>query len=80
MNFNFLTPVSDSVLAHNELIAQQALGKKIKVHSNQNGIPDLENVQIAIIGVKENRNDVNYIGAEINFDSIRKTLYTLFPE
>jgi len=79
MNFNFLTPVSDSVLAHNELIAQQALGKKIKVHSNQNGIPDLENVQIAIIGVKENRNDVNYIGAEINFDSIRKTLYTLFP-
>jgi arginase family enzyme len=79
MNFNFLTPVSDAVLAHNELIAQQALGKKIKVHSQQNGIPDLEDVQIAIIGVKENRNDVNYIGAEISFDSIRKTLYTLFP-
>ncbi|WP_296312015.1 formimidoylglutamase [Winogradskyella sp. UBA3174] len=79
MNFNFLTPVSDSVLAHNELIALQALGKKIKVHSRQNGIPDLENVQLAIIGVQENRNDVNYIGANINFDSIRKTLYTLFP-
>jgi arginase family enzyme len=29
--------------------------------------------------VQENRNDVNYIGADINFDSIRKTLYTLFP-
>jgi len=79
MNFNFLTPVSDAVLVHNELTAQQALGKKIKVHSRQNGIPDLEGVQIAIIGVQENRNDVNYIGAEINFDSIRKTLYTLFP-
>lgn len=79
MNFNFLTPVSDTVLAHNELIAQQALGKKIKVHSRQNGIPDLEDVQMAIIGVKENRNDVNFIGAEINFDSIRKTVYTLFP-
>jgi formiminoglutamase len=79
MNFNFLTPVSDAVLAHNELIAQQALGKKIRVHSRQNGIPDLENVNMVIIGVKENRNDINYIGAEINFDSIRKTLYTLFP-
>jgi len=79
MNFNFLTPVSDSVLAHKELIAQQALGKKINVHSRQNGIPDLDGVQLAIIGVKENRNDVNYMGAVINFDSIRKTLYTLFP-
>ncbi|WP_299364017.1 formimidoylglutamase [Winogradskyella sp.] len=79
MNFNFLTPVSDAVLAHNELIAQQALGKKIKVHSRQNGIPDLDNVQLAIIGVQENRNDVNYMGADINFDSVRKALYTLFP-
>ena len=79
MNFNFLTPVSDAVLAHNELIAQQALGKKIKVHSRQNGIPDLDNVQLAIIGVQEHRNDVNYMGADISFDSIRKALYTLFP-
>lgn len=79
MNFNFLTPVSDAVLAHNELTAQQALGKKIKVHSRQNGIPDLEDVQMAIIGVQENRNDINYMGAKVNFDSIRKTLYTLFP-
>ncbi|WP_370003510.1 formimidoylglutamase, partial [Winogradskyella sp.] len=79
MNFNFLSPVSDAVLAHNELLAQQALGKKIKIHSRQNGIPDLDGVQLAIIGVKENRNDVNFMGAEINFDSIRKTLYTLFP-
>ncbi|QXP79877.1 MULTISPECIES: formimidoylglutamase [Winogradskyella] len=79
MNFSFLKPVSDAVLAHNELTAQQALGKKIKVHSRQNGIPDLEGVQVAIIGVLENRNDVNYIGNPINLDSIRKTLYTLFP-
>lgn len=79
MNFNFLTPVSDTVLAHKEMTAQQALGKKIKIHSRQEGIPDINDVQIAIIGVKENRNDVNYIGEKINFDSIRKTLYSLFP-
>jgi arginase family enzyme len=79
MNFNFLTPVSDTVLAHKEMTAQQALGKKIKIHSRQEGIPDINDVQIAIIGVQENRNDVNYIGEKINFDSIRKTLYSLFP-
>jgi arginase family enzyme len=79
MNFNFLSPVSDAVLAHNELLSQQALGKKIKIHSKQNGIPDLDEVNIALLGVLENRNDINYIGEELQFDSLRKSLYALFP-
>jgi arginase family enzyme len=79
MNFNFLSPVSDAVLAHNELLSEQALGKKMKIHSTQNGIPDLEGVSLAIIGVRENRNDVNYMGEELSFDTIRTSLYALFP-
>lgn len=79
MNFNFLSPVSDSVLAHCELLSQQTLGKKVKIHSEQHGIPDLDDVKLAIIGVKENRNDVNYIGSDLNFSDIRTTLYSLFP-
>ncbi|WP_417291258.1 formimidoylglutamase [Corallibacter sp.] len=79
MNFNFLSPVSDTVLAHNELLSQQALGKKIKVHSKQQGLPDLDNVKIAIVGVLENRNDINYIGEDIYLDDIRKSFYSLFP-
>ncbi|GAA3603283.1 formimidoylglutamase [Flavivirga amylovorans] len=79
MNFNFLSPVSDLVLAHNELLSSQALGRKFKIHSLQNGIPDLDDVDIAIFGVLENRNDVNYIGEEFQLDEIRKSLYGLFP-
>ncbi len=79
MNFNFLTPVSDLVLAHNELLSSQALGRKIRIHSAQNGIPDLESVDIAILGVLENRNDVNYIGEEFQLNEIRKSFYGLFP-
>lgn len=79
MNFNFLSPVSDSVLAHNQLLAQQTLGKKLKIHSLQNGIPEIGDVQIAILGVLENRNDQNYIGEEFNLNEIRKSLYELFP-
>ncbi|MCD2260225.1 formimidoylglutamase [Psychroserpens luteolus] len=79
MNFNFLSPVSDAVLAHNELLSEQALGKKIKIHSSQQGIPDLDGVKLAIIGVKENRNDVNYMGEDLNFETIRTSLYALFP-
>ena len=79
MNFNFLSPVSDNVLAHNELLSPQALGKKIKIHSEQDGLPDLENVSLVIIGVLENRKDVNYIGEDLSFDTIRISLYSLFP-
>ncbi len=79
MNFNFLSPVSDLVLAHNELLSQQALGRKLRVHSKQHGIPDLEGVRIALIGVLENRNDHNYIGEEFQLTEIRKAFYSLFP-
>ncbi|WP_338731567.1 formimidoylglutamase [Mangrovimonas cancribranchiae] len=79
MNFDFLSPVSDSVMAHTTLLASQALGRKVLIHSNQNGFPDLEHVQLAIIGVLENRNDIDYIGDEIYLDNIRKSFYQLFP-
>lgn len=79
MNFNFLSPVSDLVLAHNELLSAQALGRKLKIHSEKNGIPNLDDVNIAIIGVLENRNDVNYIGETFGLDEIRKAFYSLFP-
>jgi len=79
MNVNFLSPVSDLVLAHNELLSTQALGRKLKIHSLQNGIPDLDDVDIAIIGVLENRNDINYIGEEFQLNEIRKSFYALFP-
>mgnify|MGYP000327250299 CR=1 FL=1 len=72
MNFNFLSPVSDTVLAHNELLSAQALGRKLKIHSNQLGFPDLEGVSIAIIGVLENRNDVNYLGEGSNNAHLNK--------
>lgn len=79
MNFDFLSPVSEFVIAKNELNTPQSLGKKCKIHSKQNGIPDLEDVQIAILGVLENRNDVNYMAEQLNFDAVRTSLYQLFP-
>ena len=79
MNFNFLSPVPDFVLVHNQLLSPQVLGRKLKIHSAQKGIPDLEDVNIAIIGVLENRNDINYLGEEFKLNEIRKSLYALYP-
>lgn len=79
MNFNFLSPVSDAVLAQTELLSPQALGKQLKIHSAQNGMPDLDDVKLAIVAVKEVRNDIHYLGAEPDFDNLRKAFYSLFP-
>ena len=79
MNFNFLSPVSDAVLAHGELLSAQALGRKLRIHSLQHGIPELDDVDIAIIGVLENRNDTHYIGEAFHLNEIRKSFYALFP-
>lgn len=79
MNFSFLSSVSEDVLAHNSILSELTLGRKLKIHTEEEGVPDLEGVSIVIIGVLENRNAVNYSGDNVNLDSVRKELYSLFP-
>src|SRR5690606_15399476 len=65
--------------AHNELLNQQALGQKIKIHTKRSGLPELEDADIAILGVVETRNDIDYAGAELHFNNIRQVFYSLYP-
>jgi arginase family enzyme len=76
---DFLKPVSKSVIAHKEVLPQGVLGKQIISYSKEGDLPSIESVKFAIIGVNENRRDTNYLGEEISFDSIRRTLYSLYP-
>jgi formiminoglutamase len=75
----FLSPVSKSVIAHREVLPSGVLGKQIQIHSKEGEIPDLKDVKIAILGIKENRNDVDYIGTTISFEAFREELYALYP-
>ncbi len=79
MSFEFLAPVSNSVIAHTKLLSDHSLGKQIKIHTADAGIPDVEKVNIAILGVQENRNDVDFSGEKLDFDTVRKSLYDLYP-
>ncbi|RZS99815.1 formimidoylglutamase [Aquimarina brevivitae] len=79
MSYEFLSPVSDSVIAHSAIVSEYALGNVIKIHSKESGLPELNDVQVALLGIKENRNDLNYMGASVSFDTVRKSLYNLFP-
>ncbi|PHS67181.1 MAG: arginase [Flavobacterium sp.] len=74
----FLSPVSKSVLAHREVLPNEVLGKQIDTYGSTDELPSFDNVKFALLGIKESRNDVDYIGEELCFDEIRKSLYSLY--
>lgn len=78
MNLDFLSPVSEKVLAHSIMQAPDSLGRKILIHSAQDGFPDLEEVSVVIIGVKEGRKAINNFGCGEDLSRIRKNFYELF--
>ena len=75
----FLSPVSKSVIAHREILPQGVLGKQIQIYSVKGDMPDLQGIKFAILGIKENRNDIDYIGGVVSFEACRKELYALYP-
>ncbi|NVJ89679.1 MAG: formimidoylglutamase [Flavobacteriaceae bacterium] len=79
MNHDFLSPVNDAAIAHLVLHSQFSLGKSIRIHSKQEGFPDLKGVKIAIFGVQEDRNSENNFGCGDHLHFIRKKIYQLYP-
>ncbi|WP_373941349.1 formimidoylglutamase [Polaribacter sejongensis] len=79
MNQDFLTLVKESIVKSLEEQSNLCLGKTFRIHTLEYGFPDLENVQIAILGVQEDRNSENNFGCGEDLHFIRKKLYNLFP-
>ena len=76
---DLLKPVDDHLIVHNELMSSLILGNRISIHSSEKGIPDLDSIKIAIIGIPEERNSVDYLGDDLNLNEIRKSFYNLYP-
>lgn len=79
MAYDVLTPVAHLALAHIQLLHEQCIGNTIRVHSEQGGFPEMEGVQIAIICLRENRNDRNHLGEDLSFMEVRRAFYELYP-
>lgn len=79
MIIDFLTPVSDVVIAHATLLDKQSLGSSISFYKEGEVFPEIEKGAIVLVGVLENRNDINYLGAKLSFDETRKAFCELFP-
>lgn len=77
MEFDFLKPVDDAVLKFISSLSSQELGSKIVFHTSDQ-FPDIAKINIAIVGVLDDRrksNDSN----EVNLTAVRKKLYGMFP-
>lgn len=77
MEFDFLEPVSEGVLKYISSLSSQELGSKIVLHT-QEQFPDIDKINIAIIGVLEDRRNIDIVN-EVNLTSVRKKLYGMFP-
>lgn len=77
MGFEFLQPVSQVIEEYLEDIALQSFGKKVMVHTKGN-FPELDAVKIAIIGVLDNRGQMDNKD-HVHLNYIRKELYGLYP-
>ncbi|WP_036156767.1 formimidoylglutamase [Maribacter forsetii] len=77
MAFDFLVPVSDKVLAHNELLPSQAIGKNTYIHTEKDGLPVLANATVAIVGVRESRNAYEKKHEKLDVSAIRLQFYKL---
>lgn len=77
MEFDFLSPVNSEIQDHLQNLSSQHLGRKVVFHTEKE-FPDLEKIQIAIIGVLENRGDL-LANAQVDLNPIRKDLYSLYP-
>lgn len=75
----YLSPLSPEVLEYLEVLDPGTMGKNVEVYSEKGYLPSFENVKIALLGIKENRGDLNYKGTDLCFDSYRKAFYSLYP-
>lgn len=75
---DFLNPVKEEVFENCRLTHKKQLGNTIAIYRNKDSFPDLEHIQIAIIGVEEERYAVDNEGCKAAPDTIRHALYPLF--
>ncbi len=74
----YFSPVSSDIF-ESEHFSHQRMGHLISTYSNEKPFPDLDDAEIAIIGVPENRGR-DFQGTRMNGpDEIRRFFYQLFP-
>jgi len=77
MEFDFLSPLNNEIVAFRDELSSQQLGSKIVLHTSLD-FPEVTKVSIGIIGVLENRGNSRG-NQEIELKTVRQELYQLYP-
>src|ERR1041384_3264472 len=75
---HYFTPINFEQVTENKELQEGQLGKDIHVFKEESDFPELEDVDIAFIGVCEDRNAVNNEGCSLAPDTVRNFLYNLY--
>lgn len=73
----YFEPLKLHELFGSDLFPVDAIGSKILAYTNDNNFPSFEGVQIAIIGIGEDRGSIGNKGCANGVDAIRKKFYQL---
>lgn len=77
MEFDFLAPLDTDLVIDIKRLSSQHLSSKVVFHTHED-FPDITKVNIAFIGVSENRGAGEF-AEEVDLSEVRKQLYSLFP-
>jgi hypothetical protein len=77
MEFDFLSPLDTDLIIDINRLSSQHLSSKVVFHT-QHDFPDITKVNIAIVGVLDNRGGLDET-IDLDLSLVRKQLYSLFP-
>ncbi len=76
---DFLAPVRDSIISfNNKEWHSQTIAGQLAIHKELEGVPDLTDIKVALIGIVEDRGALNNTGCKSAPDEIRHYLYPLY--
>lgn len=74
----YFKPIEISEFTGYKAYIETSYGKLIRAYEKESDFPDLDNIQLAIIGVEEDRKALNNEGCGLAADYVRENLYRLF--
>lgn len=74
----FLDPISENCFSKTFRPGKNTLGETIAIYRSEDAFPNLEGVNLALVGVKEERGAIDNRGCADGVDYVRKALYPLF--
>ena len=75
---HFFSPVNPDEILAGAALKELQFGNIFSIYTHTDNFPELENVHMAIIGVKEARNSLNNEGCQLAPDAVRAFLYKLY--